>query len=140
MISVSKVKIDPEYHMNQVEQPEAGAVVTFSGNVRNHSDGRQVIKMEYEADENMAEALLKDIADEAKERFEILSVSAQHRTGELEIGEVSVFIAVSAAHRKAAFDACQFMINRLKEALPIWKKEYFSDGPKWVDGIPVITE
>lgn len=111
-----------------------GAVVTFDGCVRNHSHGRRTLYLEYEAYEAMALTKMKAIAVKLHERFAIDRVAMAHRLGRLEIGETSVFIAVSAPHRAAAFEACRFAIDTLKRTVPIWKKEYFADGAVWADG------
>jgi molybdopterin synthase catalytic subunit len=111
-----------------------GAVVTFDGCVRNQSHGRRTLYLDYEAYEAMALAKMKEIAVELHSKFAIDRVAIAHRLGRLEIGETSVFIAVSAPHRPAAFDACRFAIDALKRIVPIWKKEYFADGAVWADG------
>jgi molybdopterin synthase catalytic subunit len=116
-----------------VERPEAGAVVTFAGNVRNHSRGRRVEYLEYSAYGPMAERKLREIAEEAERRWEC-RVAVRHRTGRLEIGEPSVLIAVSCAHRAAAFEACRYVIDTLKQTVPIWKKEVWEDGEVWIEG------
>jgi molybdopterin synthase catalytic subunit len=102
--------------------------------VRNESHGRETSYLEYEAYESMALGKMKEIAAQIHEKFRIHRVAIVHRLGRLEIGETSVFIAVSAPHRGAAFDACQFAIDTLKRTVPIWKKEYFVDGAVWADG------
>lgn len=111
-----------------------GAVVTFDGFVRNESHGRRTLYLEYEAYESMALAKMREIGAEMHQKFPIHRVAIVHRLGRLEIGETSVFIAVSAPHRAAAFDACRFAIDTLKRTVPIWKKEYFEDGAVWADG------
>jgi molybdopterin synthase catalytic subunit len=116
-----------------VERPEAGAVVTFAGNVRNHSRGRRVEYLEYDAYVPMAERKLREIAEDAERRWDC-RVAVHHRTGRLEIGEPSVLIAVSCAHRAAAFDACRYVIDTLKQTVPIWKKEVWEDGEVWIEG------
>jgi molybdopterin synthase catalytic subunit len=116
-----------------------GAVVTFDGCVRNQSHGRRTLYLDYEAYESMALAKIAEIAAQLHEKFPIDRVAIAHRLGRLEIGETSVFIAVSAAHRPAAFDACRFAIDTLKRTVPIWKKEYFADGAVWADGeLPTV--
>jgi molybdopterin synthase catalytic subunit len=118
-----------------------GAVVTFDGCVRNQSHGRRTLYLEYEAYEAMARVKMKAIAVELHERLAIDRVAMAHRLGRLEIGETSVFIAVSAPHRAAAFEACRFAIDTLKRTVPIWKKEYFADGAVWADGeLPPVGE
>jgi len=111
-----------------------GAVVTFDGCVRNQSHGRRTLYLDYEAYESMALTKIAEIASAMHEKFAIHRVAIAHRLGRLQIGETSVFIAVSAAHRPAAFDACRFAIDTLKRTVPIWKKEYFEDGAVWADG------
>lgn len=118
----------------EVRAAEDGAVATFDGCVRNHSHGRATLYLEYEAYEAMALAKMNEIAAEVLERYAIDRVAIVHRLGRLEIGETSVFIAVSAAHRGAAFDACRYAIDTLKKTVPIWKKEFFADGAVWADG------
>jgi molybdopterin synthase catalytic subunit len=116
-----------------VERPEAGAVATFSGNVRNHNRGRGVEYLEYDAYRPMAEKKMREIAAEAARRWEC-RIAMRHRVGRLEIGEASVLVAVSCAHRGDAFDACRFAIDTLKETVPIWKKEVWEGGEVWIEG------
>ena len=113
---------------------EDGAVVVFEGIVRDNSHGRKTLYLEYEAYEPMAIRKMEEIGEEAKRAFEIDRIGMMHRLGRLEIGETSVAIIVTAAHRRAAFRACQFAIDRLKEIVPIWKKEYFEGGSVWAEG------
>ena len=116
-----------------VEDPGAGAVVLFSGVVRDQTGGRPVKFLEYEAHAPMALAKMREIAVAARQRYPgIRRLALVHRVGRLEIGESSVLIAVSSAHRGEGFDACRFAIDTLKETVPIWKKEYFEDGEVWV--------
>jgi MoaE-MoaD fusion protein len=126
--------IDPDVLVGYVREPEDGAVVTFDGCVRNHSHNRRTLYLDYEAYESMALGKIREIAAEIHKKFEIDRVAIAHRLGRLEIGETSVFIAISSAHRPAAFDACRFAIDTLKRTVPIWKKEYFADGAVWADG------
>jgi molybdopterin synthase catalytic subunit len=118
----------------EVRADEDGAVATFDGCVRNHSHGRSTLHLEYEAYESMALAKMREIAEHLHGHYAIDSVAMIHRLGRLEIGETSVFIAVSSAHRAAAFDACRYAIDTLKKTVPIWKKEFFADGAVWADG------
>lgn len=118
----------------QLKAAEDGAVVIFEGIVRNHSQGRKTLYLEYEAYEPMAVRKMEQIGREIKERFPIDSVGMIHRVGRLEIGETSVAIIVTSAHRGAAFEACRYAIDRLKQMVPIWKKEYFEDGSVWAEG------
>jgi len=125
----------PTHHLAQsLEAPEDGAVVAFEGMVRNHSRGKRTLYLEYEAYEPMALAKMEEIAREAKQKFAIDRIGVIHRLGRLEIGETSVAIIVTAAHRRAAFEACRYAIDRLKQIVPIWKKEYFEDGAVWAEG------
>jgi MoaE-MoaD fusion protein len=113
---------------------EDGAIVIFDGFVRDHSKNRRTLYLEYEAYEPMALAKIQEIAAHLHSQFSIHRVAMVHRLGRLEIGETSVYIAVSAPHRAAAFDACRYAIDTLKRTVPIWKKEYFEDGSVWADG------
>jgi MoaE-MoaD fusion protein len=114
--------------------PEDGALVVFEGVVRNHSRGRRTLYLEYEAYEPMAVRKMEEIGRELKARFPMDAVGMVHRVGRLEIGETSVAVLVSAAHRQAAFEACHHAIDRLKQTVPIWKKEFFQDGAVWAEG------
>jgi molybdopterin converting factor subunit 1 len=111
-----------------------GAVVTFEGVVRDHSDGQKTLYLEYEAYNAMAIRKMEEIGAEARRKFDIRSVGIIHRVGKLEIGETSVAIVVTAAHRRPAFEACQYLIDRLKQVVPVWKKEYFENGAVWAEG------
>ncbi|RRA47205.1 molybdenum cofactor biosynthesis protein MoaE [Acidipila sp. EB88] len=111
-----------------------GAVVVFDGIVRNNTRGRQTRYLVYEAYEVMALARMQALVDEAAERFSVRQALLHHRLGRLEIGETSVLIVVASAHRGAAFDACRWIIDTLKQSVPVWKKEYFVDGAVWADG------
>lgn len=119
---------------SQLRAPQDGAVVVFEGIVRNHSRGRATRYLEYEGYEPMVISKMQQLGSEAKQKFAIDSIAVVHRLGRLEIGETSVAIAVTAEHRRAAFEACQFAIDRLKQIVPIWKKEYFADGAVWAEG------
>jgi MoaE-MoaD fusion protein len=128
---------------NELAAPEDGALVVFEGVVRNHSHGRRTLYLEYEAYEPMAVRKMEEIGRELKARFPVDGVGMVHRVGRLEIGETSVAVLVSAAHRHAAFQACHEAINRLKLTVPIWKKEFFEDGAVWAEGereIRVLSE
>jgi molybdopterin synthase catalytic subunit len=115
-----------------VADPAAGAAVTFAGSTRNENSGRRVIRLDYEAYEPMALSEMVKIAREAGSRWDIVKIAVTHRIGTVSIGEISVAIAVAAAHRAEAFDACRFAIDKIKEIVPIWKKEYFEGGEIWV--------
>lgn len=133
-IELTRERIPAEALVEHVRTPGDGAVVTFDGCVRNHSHGRSTLYLEYEAYESMALDKMHEIAVQAHEKFAIDRVAMVHRLGRLEIGETSIFIAVSAAHRGAAFEACRWAIDTLKRTVPIWKKEFFADGAIWADG------
>ena len=135
-----RAAIDAEALVRHVRAGQDGAIVTFDGFVRNESHGRETSYLEYEAYESMAIGKMKEIAAQIHEKFAIHRVVIVHRLGRLEIGETSVFIAVSAPHRGAAFDACRFAIDTLKRTVPIWKKEFFEDGAVWADGEPFPAE
>ena len=126
--------IDRSALVRLVRVPEDGAIVTFDGFVRNQSHNRPTLYLDYEAYESRALAKMREIGVHLHEKFAIHCVAMVHRLGRLEIGETSVFIAVSAPHRAAAFDACRLAIDTLKRTVPIWKKEYFEDGAVWADG------
>jgi molybdopterin synthase catalytic subunit len=118
----------------RVVLPECGATVTLDGYAREWTRDRRTLHLVYEAYEPMAQRELKRLGTEAHERFEIAHIGIVHRIGRLEIGETSVVIAVSAPHRRAAFEACEWVIKELKRTVPIWKKEFFEDGEVWVEG------
>jgi molybdopterin synthase catalytic subunit len=126
--------IDMPALIRHVRAPEDGAIVTFDGFVRDQSHNRPTLYLDYEAYESMALTKMREIVAQLYEKYKIHRVAIVHRLGRLEIGETSVFIAVSAPHRAAAFDACRFAIDTLKRIVPIWKKEYFEDGAVWADG------
>ena len=128
--------LSPENCRAFVSDADAGAVVDFIGTVRRQTQGRNVLRLEFEAYAPMALSEMEKIAAQALRQFDLLKVSMHHRTGALEIGQIPVVIAVSAAHRATAFQACQFCIDTLKETVPIWKKEIFEDGETWVAAHP----
>jgi MoaE-MoaD fusion protein len=133
--------IDADALINHVRTGGDGAIVTFDGCVRNQSHGRRTLYLDYEAYESMALAKMYEIAAEVHAKFPIDRLAVAHRLGRLEIGETSVFIAISAPHRAAAFDACRFAIDTLKRSVPIWKKEHFEDGAVWADGeLPPVPQ
>ncbi len=119
-----------------VKTPESGGIVLFTGTVRGFTKGKRVVRLDFEAYEPMAIAEMRKIAEEAMEKFGLHRIAIHHRTGVLEIGEIPVLIGVSSAHRKAAFEACEFTIDQLKLSVPIWKKEIFEDGEVWVSATP----
>ena len=118
--------------LTAVADPRAGALVVFIGVTRDNNEGRRVERLEYEAYAGMAESELEKIGREARERWPVVGIAVVHRTGVVPIGGASVAIAVSAAHRGDAFAAARFTIDRLKEVVPIWKKEFFEGGAVWI--------
>lgn len=122
------------------KQGSDGAVVIFDGIVRDNTRGRRTLYLDYEAYEEMAERQMASLVEQARERFSIRTATIVHRLGRLEIGETSVLILVSSAHRAAAFDASRWLIDTLKKTVPIWKKETFADGAVWADGEPFPPE
>ena len=125
---------------SELKAAEDGAVVVFDGIVRNHSRGRRTLYLEYSAYEPMAAAELEKLAEAALAKFLVRDVRIVHRLGTLQIGETSVLIVVTSAHRAAAFDAARWIIDTLKKTVPIWKKEFFEDGAVWADGEPFPPE
>ena len=127
-------RIKPDALYQKVLQDANGAVATFAGVVRNHSGDKRTDHLVYEAYAEMAEKKMAEIGKEIKERWSIENIGILHRIGRLEIGEISVLIAVSSPHRTEAFAACQYAIDRLKQGVPIWKKEVGENGESWVEG------
>jgi len=119
----------------RVVLPECGAIVSLDGFTREWTKGRQTKYLIYEAYDGMAVSEMQRLGEEAHQRFDIAHIGIVHRTGRLEIGETSVVISISAPHRKAAFEACQWAITELKRTVPIWKKEVYEDGEAWVQGV-----
>ena len=134
LIEVTADELDPGRVVEHVRRDDAGAVALFYGIVRDHNQGRKVLHLEYDAYPEMATSVMQSIADEIKERFNIAETAIQHRTGRLEIGETSLLVAVSSAHRGEAFEACRSLVDRFKEEVPIWKKEVYEGGEEWIEG------
>lgn len=118
----------------RLKAPEDGALVVFEGVVRNHSQGRRTLYLEYEAYPAMAVRKMREVGESARRKFPIDRIAMVHRVGRVEIGDTSVAILVTSAHRRAAFEACHYAIDELKRTVPIWKKEYFEDGVAWAEG------
>jgi len=130
---LTSVPLDLDRLVGCVVSPERGGVATFTGVVRNHHDGRSVMRLEYSAYDAMAEAECGRIVAQAERQWPV-RVALEHRTGRLEVGDPAVMIAVAGAHRQEAFDACRFVIEEVKRRVPIWKREHFEDGTaSWVD-------
>jgi molybdopterin synthase catalytic subunit len=119
----------------QLEDPDCGAIATFSGTVRRHNFNQQVIRLHYQSYKTLAVKEGNKILGEAKEQFNIINALCVHRVGDLNIGEIAVWIGVNAGHRDAAFDACRYVIDEIKTRVPIWKKEIYVDGDSgWLEG------
>lgn len=136
MIEITQSKINIDKLIAHVNLPSAGGIDVFIGTTRDQTKGKQVLRLDFEAYEPMAIKELQKIADRACRQWDILAYAISHRVGTVHIGEEAVAIAVSSPHRKAAFEACQFIIDELKVSVPIWKKEYFEDGDVWVAAHP----
>ncbi|MCL5959798.1 MAG: molybdenum cofactor biosynthesis protein MoaE [Chloroflexi bacterium] len=134
MFEITDKPIVAEPLIEYVRSDTDGAVVTFLGVVRNVSRGKNIEYLEYDAYKEMAEAKLREIGEEVKAKWGLERLAIVHRIGRMEIGETSVVIAVASPHRKEAFDACEYAIDRLKEIVPIWKKEVAEDGESWIEG------
>lgn len=128
--------LDPAACRALVSDPGAGGIVTFVGTVRNQTSGKAVIRLEFEAYEPMAISEMRKIAEAAAHQWPIKRMAIHHRVGSLAVGDIAVIIAVATPHRKAAFAACAYAIDTLKETVPIWKKEIFEDGEVWVAAHP----
>ena len=135
-IALTHYSIDPSAITRFLKRGEDGAVVLFDGIVRNNSRGRRTLHLFYEAYEEMALAQMHRLAAQAFADYPVRDLAIVHRLGRLDIGETSVVIAVSSAHRAAAFDACRWLIDTLKQTVPIWKQEFFEDGAVWAQGDP----
>lgn len=131
-IALVEAPIDVNAVLREIRHPQAGAIVLFLGTVRDNNQGRHVEHLEYEAYQEMALREMEHVAEEAQHRWPLLGISIAHRLGHLDVGEISVAIAVSAAHRKEAFEAGRFAIDTLKQTVPIWKKEVWEGGEVWV--------
>ena len=132
MFRVTRKALDLQELVDFVTDPEAGAIATFIGTTRNNNQGRRVIALDYEAYPEMAEKELARLGEEAKKKWNIQRMTIVHRIGPVQITEPSVMIAVSAAHRSDAFEACRFAIEEIKKSVPIWKKEVFEGGEVWI--------
>ncbi len=139
MIKITDKTIDIQKVIETASSLGAGAVNVFIGTVRNKAHDKNVVWLEYEAYEGMAVAETRKIIDEAAHRWPLMGWAVSHRIGTLKPGEVAVVVAVATKHRKEAFESCQFIIDRLKENVPIFKKEVFEDGEEWVGARPQVT-
>jgi molybdopterin synthase catalytic subunit len=134
MFAIQQEPLDSAPLVNAVRRDDAGAVALFYGVVRNENLGRAVQYLEYDAYPEMAIKKMREVADEVRAKFPIAEIGVLHRIGRLEIGETSLLVAVSSGHRKEAFDACHYAVDRIKQIVPIWKKEVWSDGSEWIEG------
>lgn len=126
--------LDPGPLVESVRRDESGAVALFYGVVRNENLGRNVLYLEYDAYPEMAVKKMREVAAEVRDKYPVTGVGILHRTGRLEIGETSLLVAVSSGHRKEAFEACHFAVDRIKQIVPVWKKEVFEGGEEWIEG------
>ena len=132
MIEITHEPLNPQDITSGVEKSSNGAVVTFLGSTRDSTGGRKVLYLEYEAYRPMADQQLAVVADEMLERYGVGDVAISHRLGRLQIGDISLVVAVASPHRESAFEACKYSIDRIKQIVPIWKKEFFEGGEVWV--------
>jgi molybdopterin synthase catalytic subunit len=134
MFDLTEEPLDPNTVMEQVRHPGSGAVVVFLGVVRDEDQGRRVRYLEYDAYRSMADKEMGRVGEEVLARWPAARIAMRHRFGRLPVGETALVVAVSAPHRGDAFDACRYAIDRIKEIVPIWKKEVWDDGEAWLEG------
>ena len=140
MFRLADIAIDPAAEKSALDDARSGACVTFEGWVRNHNEGRAVLRLEYQAYATLAESQGHAILHDACLRFDLNAARAVHRIGRLEIGDLAVWVGVSAAHRGAAFDACRWIIDEIKQRVPIWKNEHYTGGESgWLHPDPSIA-
>jgi len=139
-VAVTADRLDPELLIALVGGDGDGAIVTFAGLVRNHNQGRRVTFLEYEAYEPLAVRVLGRIVEEARGFWPDVRVAVHHRIGRLDIGEASVVVAAASAHRANAFAATRYAIERVKQIVPIWKREHFDGGDVWLEGATADPE
>ncbi|MBO9640864.1 MAG: molybdenum cofactor biosynthesis protein MoaE [Siphonobacter aquaeclarae] len=136
MIAVTDQPIDIQACLDAVQSERAGAVDVFIGTVRNHNNARSVVRLEYESFDSMAIRKMTELAEEAARRWPVEKIAIVHRKGVLFIGDVAVVIAVATPHRAESFEACRWVIDTLKQVVPIWKKEIYDDGEEWLEAHP----
>ena len=134
MFVITREPLDAAPLVEAVRRDESGAVALFYGVVRNENMGHSVRYLEYDVYPEMAIKKMREVAEEVESRYSITGIGVLHRVGRLEIGETSLLVAVSSAHREAAFEACHFAVDRIKQVVPIWKKEVWDDGEEWTEG------
>lgn len=137
MFELTDDVLDPKPLIEEVQHSASGALVLFLGVVRDQNQGRKVRFLEYDAYRSMAEKEMRHVGDEIATRWPTARIAMRHRVGRLAVGETALVIAVSAPHRSEAFEACRYAIDRIKEIVPIWKKEVWEDGEAWMEGHPV---
>jgi molybdopterin synthase catalytic subunit len=137
MFLITAEPLDPEQIAREVASEDSGAILVFQGVVRDNNLGRRVEYLEYDAYPPLAHRMLAEIADEVRARWEVTGVAIHHRTGRLQVGEASLLVAVASPHRAAGFEACQYCVDRVKQIVPVWKKEVWEGGESWIEGIPV---
>lgn len=140
MFEITDAVLDPAPLVAAVRRDESGAIALFYGVVRNENLGRAVHYLEYDAYPAMAIKKMREVADEVRAKFPITDIGILHRIGRLEIGETSLLVAVSSGHRAEAFDACHFAVDRIKQIVPVWKKEVWTDGSEWIEGYKPAAE
>lgn len=133
MITISDQPIDIQAVIAAAESARAGAIDVFIGTVRNHNNAQAVVRLEYETYDSMAIKKMQELADEARQRWPVEQIAMVHRKGVLQIGDVAVVVAVSTPHRADSFEACQWLIDTLKQVVPIWKKEVYDNGEEWLE-------
>jgi len=133
---ITKEVLSLDHCYRFVQEPACGGIALFVGTVRNHTKGKTVNQLDFSTYKPMAIKEINKIAQKALDKYDIAKIAIHHAEGALKIGDIPVIIAVSSAHRNAAFDACQFAIDTLKETVPIWKKEHFDNGEIWVNAHP----
>ncbi len=135
-VRIIKQKLSIDHCFTNAKSNSSGAVTLFVGTVRNHSNNKEVIRLDFSSYQTMAEKELNKIAVKAKKLYDLENVIIHHAVGSLNIGDIAVIIAVTAKHRKHTFKACEYCIDTLKETVPIWKKEYYLDDSIWVNSRP----
>ena len=134
MIEITQKPIFPELVINKVKTDTSGCVVAYIGLIRQYSQGKQVLSVEYSDAQGKAESKLQEIANETRQKWQLNNIALCHRIGKLKVGDINLTVAIAAAHRQEGFDACQFAIDRFKQTLPTHKIETYQDGSIWVEG------
>ena len=140
MFKITRDALDSQALVSEVTKDTDGAIITFLGVVRRYSRDKKVLYLEYQAYEEMAEKVLAEIGEDVKAKWPIGLIAIHHRIGRLEIGEASLLVVVASPHRKEAFEACHYAVERIKKVLPIWKKEVWEDGSSWVEGDELVSQ